>query len=165
MDSEPDRSLPALIERLMPLFASFSTTGPDSSPEQEPDRVVLINPLTQHMGMMNELRKPGQPPASQASIDGLPTTEIKRTDEIESLGGECVICLEELKVGDVVSEMPCEHKYHCGCLKKWLKIHGSCPVCRFKMPVDGSGEKVRGEVWVGLVFGGGVRRESEGLES
>ncbi|CAH1431632.1 unnamed protein product [Lactuca virosa] len=136
------------------------------------DRIILINPVTQGMvvigggatagfeSLMNDLmRKDGQPPASQTSIDAMPTVEIKGTDEIESLGGECVICLEEWGVGDVVKEMPCKHKFHGGCVEKWLKIHGSCPVCRHKMPVDDSDKKIgdesggrRREIWVTFSF-------------
>ncbi|XP_052627674.1 E3 ubiquitin-protein ligase MPSR1-like [Lactuca sativa] len=67
------------------------------------DRIILINPVTQGIVMigggatigfeslMNDLmRKDGQPPAHQTSIDAMTTVEIKVTDEIESLGGECV---------------------------------------------------------------------------
>ncbi|CAI9265858.1 unnamed protein product [Lactuca saligna] len=67
------------------------------------DRIILINPVTQGMvvigggattgfeSRMNDpTRKDGQPPTPQTSIDAMPTVEIKGTDEIESLGGECV---------------------------------------------------------------------------
>nr|GFA20367.1 hypothetical protein [Tanacetum cinerariifolium] len=44
----------------------------------------------------------------------MPTTEIKSKEEIEKMcertGTECVICMEDWGVGDVVKEMPCQHK-------------------------------------------------------
>ncbi|KAL4574230.1 hypothetical protein LXL04_021056 [Taraxacum kok-saghyz] len=199
MGSESEVPVSLLIERLMamPFFSGFTPTRPESDssndsehpdhestnshhPGSSPDRIILINPMTQGMvvirgsstgfdSLMNDLmRKDGQPPASQTSIDTMPSVEIKGTDELECLEGECVICLEEWGVGDVVKEMPCKHKFHGGCVEKWLKIHGSCPVCRHQMPVDCSDKKtgdegVRGrrEIWVTFSFADG-RSTSEG---
>ncbi|CAI9262728.1 unnamed protein product [Lactuca saligna] len=61
------------------------------------DRIILVNPVTQGMvviiggaitgfeSLMKDLmRKDGQPPAPQTSIDAMPTVEINRTDEIEN---------------------------------------------------------------------------------
>ncbi|KAA8532971.1 hypothetical protein F0562_032912 [Nyssa sinensis] len=108
------------------------------------DRIILINSLTQGMiviegsssGLDSLLRdlmnKDGQPPASKASIEAMPSVEIDEGDE----DGECVICLEEFEVAGVAKAMPCKHKFHGKCIEKWLGIHGSCPVCRYKMPVD-----------------------------
>ena len=88
------------------------------------------------------LTKDGHPPASKASIDALTSVHITDSD------GECVICLEEWDVGVVAKEMPCEHKFHGDCINKWLQIHGSCPVCRYNMPVDDDHDfdtKIRGD--------------------
>ena len=48
---------------------------------------------------------------------------------------ECVICMEGY-IDTVAKQMPCQHVFHGECVEKWLKINGSCPVCRFNMPVD-----------------------------
>ena len=40
----------------------------------------------------------------------------------------CSICIEPLKE-DVIS-LNCKHKYHKGCIKEWLTINNSCPLCR-----------------------------------
>lgn len=47
--------------------------------------------------------------------------------------GECVICFEEWSKSDMETELPCKHKYHLECVEKWLKIHTSCPQCRYKL--------------------------------
>nr|GFA09938.1 E3 ubiquitin-protein ligase RING1 [Tanacetum cinerariifolium] len=50
----------------------------------------------------------------------MPTTEIKSKEELKKMcertGTECVICIEDWGVGDVVKEMPCQHKFHGGCV-------------------------------------------------
>jgi hypothetical protein len=101
--------------------------------------------------------KDGQPPASKASIKAMPDVEV------DEGGGECVICLDELEVGGVAKEMPCKHRFHTNCIEKWLGIHGSCPVCRYTMPVEeeevgkkrdeeGRERRVEREIWVSFSF-------------
>ncbi|PON35062.1 43kDa postsynaptic protein [Trema orientale] len=153
----------------------------DNRPSSGGDRVILINPFTQGMvvidgvssldSLLRELgNKDGQPPASKASIEAMPRVEVPED------GGECVICLEEFELGRVAREMPCKHSFHGDCIEKWLKIHGSCPVCRFKMPVeeeelgkkrdeeeggngDGDGRRrIEREIWVSFSFNSSGRR-------
>jgi hypothetical protein len=42
----------------------------------------------------------------------------------------CIICLENYKFQDKIAFMECNHKYHYFCLKKWLNVNPSCPICR-----------------------------------
>ncbi|KAM7277677.1 hypothetical protein ACFE04_004811 [Oxalis oulophora] len=64
-------------------------------------------------------------PASQATIESIPKTPIAET------GMECTICLEVFDIGEEAREMTCKHRFHSGCIEKWLLIHASCPICRF----------------------------------
>ncbi|XP_021299876.1 LOW QUALITY PROTEIN: E3 ubiquitin-protein ligase RNF165-like [Herrania umbratica] len=52
------------------------------------------------------------------------------------IADECVICLEELKVGSDASRMPCSHTFHGDCIEKWLKQSHYCPICRLEMPTE-----------------------------
>ncbi|KAJ7974399.1 RING/U-box superfamily protein [Quillaja saponaria] len=79
--------------------------------------------------------KSGVSPASKESIEAL--SRVKVTEE----DADCVICLEEFEVGGEATEMPCKHRFHSACIEKWLGIHGSCPICRFVMPVEEVGDK------------------------
>ncbi|GMI64098.1 hypothetical protein HRI_000079100 [Hibiscus trionum] len=49
---------------------------------------------------------------------------------------DCMVCLEELRVGFEASQMPCSHVFHGGCIERWLKHSHYCPICRFKMPTN-----------------------------
>ncbi|KAL3501425.1 hypothetical protein ACH5RR_035874 [Cinchona calisaya] len=167
-----------------------------STPDQETtDRIILINPFTQGMVVIEGggsgsssssssslesllrdlLSKDGQPPASKASIEAMPEVEI--TSEA---GEECVICLEEWEVGGiggrVVKEMPCKHRFHGECIEKWLSLHGSCPVCRYKMPVEDNdddkctkhgenGGRMRRGIWVSFAYSSGSSDDRRGEES
>lgn len=122
-----------------------------------------MNPFTQSMVLIEGSSsleallldfggKEGQPPASKASIEALPTVRLME----EELPCECVICLDEWEIGAVAKQLPCKHKFHPNCIEKWLGIHGNCPVCRYQLPVDGKkndvGLRARSvrEIWVGF---------------
>uniref|UniRef100_A0A6C0H7Y1 RING-type E3 ubiquitin transferase n=1 Tax=viral metagenome TaxID=1070528 RepID=A0A6C0H7Y1_9ZZZZ len=43
----------------------------------------------------------------------------------------CCICLE--KEYDNIIELPCKHKYHSVCIKKYFNYNYKCPICRYKV--------------------------------
>ncbi|KAL8494246.1 hypothetical protein ACS0TY_025153 [Phlomoides rotata] len=52
----------------------------------------------------------------------------------------CTICMEDFVVNSdksvTVNELPCEHYFHKDCIVEWLQRSNSCPLCRYKLPVD-----------------------------
>ncbi|KAL1551037.1 RING-type E3 ubiquitin transferase [Salvia divinorum] len=153
MASEPSPFIENLISsrnRDISLFLPFllglnGAVAEDSG--SPPDRIVLINPFTQGMvviersssdnssssssgfdSLLEELfsRKSGRPPASKAAIEAMESVEVVDGEE-EGGDDQCVICLEEWEAGERAKRMPCKHRFHGECIEKWLKIHGSCP--------------------------------------
>ncbi|KAK4766306.1 hypothetical protein SAY87_007948 [Trapa incisa] len=54
----------------------------------------------------------------------------------------CVICLEAYKEKDDVGTLKnCSHGYHVNCIKKWLSMKNSCPICKAPALVDDLKEK------------------------
>lgn len=160
---------------LLPLILGFTSSGEDT-PQRGDRRIVLVNPVTQSMvviegdSLLDVMgSKSRQPPASKASIDAMPSVDVSK---IEDEDGDCVICLENWGAGAggadaVVKEMPCKHRFHANCIEKWLRIHGSCPVCRYQMPAEdrrrdeeeeeeeqeeGRQRRRIGEIWVTFAF-------------
>lgn len=43
---------------------------------------------------------------------------------------ECCCCMEEFGVGREIVRTPCSHYYHRDCLKEWLRLAKTCPLCR-----------------------------------
>ncbi|KAF3322968.1 E3 ubiquitin-protein ligase RING1-like protein [Carex littledalei] len=82
-------------------------------------------------------------PTSNASIQSLKIVERREEEKTEE---ECTICLEKIFDNEnkeaVVKETPCGHIYHGECIDKWLEIHVSCPLCRYKMTPDNGEEEV-----------------------
>ncbi|KAJ1956117.1 hypothetical protein GGI12_005389, partial [Dipsacomyces acuminosporus] len=77
------------------------------------------------------------PPASSEAIKELPKRRIAAA-EVDAKD-ECGICMDEYSQGEEVSELPCKHIYHEECINHWLKVNGTCPICRAR--IDGQPDK------------------------
>ncbi|KAL1522109.1 hypothetical protein AB1Y20_021752 [Prymnesium parvum] len=63
-------------------------------------------------------------------VDQLPSHRASRTEAREERA--CAICLENIRVQQTVTTLPCKHEYHRNCISKWLKSieAASCPQCK-----------------------------------
>ncbi|KAJ3091586.1 hypothetical protein HK102_014187 [Quaeritorhiza haematococci] len=57
----------------------------------------------------------------------------------------CSICVETFRQDGVAKELPCNHKFHAGCILPWLELHNTCPICRAEFPTDEPVEKKEGQ--------------------
>jgi hypothetical protein len=91
---------------------------------------VVTNPPSGH----NQQRVP---PASAKAIRQLPTIRVAPEDLIDPNNRECCVCLDENKLGDRVTRLPCAHIFHTNCIVDWLLHHScTCPICRYELPTD-----------------------------
>ena len=79
------------------------------------------------------------PPVEQNVIDKLKHFKMeqkyyKKQDQEDKIEfPKCTICLMEISEGMDCISMPCEHFFHDKCVTQWLKIHNTCPLCRFEL--------------------------------
>lgn len=83
----------------------------------------------------NDAHHYGTPPASKSAVEALPAVKISEC-HLSTGSSQCAVCLEEFELGVEARQMPCKHMFHSDCIVPWLKLHSSCPVCRFQMPFD-----------------------------
>ena len=64
--------------------------------------------------------------------DAVPVVIICKTDG----GGErheptCGVCLAELAGGGALRALsPCRHCFHSACVREWVRLHATCPLCQ-----------------------------------
>lgn len=88
----------------------------------------------------------GPPPASSAAIASLTKKTLDRS-MAEDGKASCAICIEDVSIGEKITELPCKHLFHHECIKQWLSEHGTCPHCRRSITSNDNGnhEKQRSE--------------------
>ena len=42
----------------------------------------------------------------------------------------CVICLDDFKENESISELECKHSYHSQCINEWIVKMPICPYCK-----------------------------------
>ncbi|XP_040287608.1 E3 ubiquitin-protein ligase RNF139 [Bufo bufo] len=64
-------------------------------------------------------------------INSLPEVKVTEDGEIDDV---CAICYQEFRTSARVT--PCHHYFHALCLRKWLYIQDTCPMCHQKVYME-----------------------------
>lgn len=81
--------------------------------------------------LLNQMDGAGPPPADSKKIEDLQKVEV--TEDSAESDKFCAVCKEQCSKDEDVRRLPCSHIFHFGCIKPWLKMHDSCPVCRLSL--------------------------------
>ncbi|CAN1156228.1 Probable E3 ubiquitin-protein ligase RHY1A [Linum perenne] len=60
------------------------------------------------------------------------------SSRVSKVSWDCSICLESFIEGEELIRLPCEHRFHSGCLDPWVRACGDCPYCRRDIVVSSS---------------------------
>jgi len=88
---------------------------------------ILNMSFEQHQGN-------GPPPTAKKELERLKKFKITKDQVASNL--ECTICTEKYRVYEQCDILPCKHFFHQGCIRPWLELHNTCPVCRFELRTD-----------------------------
>ncbi|GES81209.1 E3 ubiquitin-protein ligase RNF126 isoform X1 [Rhizophagus clarus] len=80
------------------------------------------------------------PPATDEIIENLPKSKITKKQVVEEQLG-CPVCKDEFQIDEEAVYLPCTHTFHYDCIKPWLKMNGTCPVCRYSLVSQESNEQ------------------------
>lgn len=126
---------------VLPLIAEFR--GMLVEHVRDDERVMIRRALLESESELES--NCGMVPAKISSVEKmLKRVRVEKEDDSgESIvkkrkvkGEDCVICLDEIKIGSIASRMPCSHTFHGLCIEKWLHQSHYCPVCRFEVPTS-----------------------------
>ncbi len=63
-------------------------------------------------------------------------------ESMDGQGETCAICVDDLKVGETLRVLPCNHHFHQDCIDEWLINHSDlCPLCKKQVPRGESSEQ------------------------
>ncbi|GAA5813109.1 hypothetical protein MFLAVUS_006578 [Mucor flavus] len=119
------------IASILQFFSALTGAPMDAGLVGNPNDYVfsqtaLDNIITQLMEQTGGASAP--PPAPEQVIEALPKRAL--TDEEKSTETDCAVCKDQFESHEIVIELPCEHIFHDECIKPWLKLNSTCPVCR-----------------------------------
>lgn len=100
---------------------------------------ITITSQTEGFQLLQETNKKKPHGLTQEALDSLPlevfSSEEKDTDtdverKLSRESKDCSICLESFRDEDVLTRLPCGHRFHLACLNPWVRTCGDCPYCR-----------------------------------
>lgn len=68
---------------------------------------------------------------TKEEFESLPKFDYKSSNEIDGNESDrtCSICQDEFENKAKLTALTCTHKFHCKCIKEWLKQSRRCPLC------------------------------------
>ncbi|XP_047338168.1 E3 ubiquitin-protein ligase RNF38-like [Impatiens glandulifera] len=123
---------------LLGMLAAQITHNPVPRIEEthNPDPPIEENSFTSNIReLIQNYNRPGPPPAPSSAIEALPIVKLGRIDNNNNIyeESECPICKEGFGFEEELKIMPCTHFYHVDCIVHWLRLHNSCPICRYQL--------------------------------
>jgi hypothetical protein len=119
------------------IFGDLSGLLPFINSTEDSDAVssdVVYMEWSLHRSIMRLMEPDHQsnfaPPASHLALEKLQKKNLDRKMVADSTKMECTICLNEVRLGDEVTVLPCQHWFQGECVGAWLKQHNTCPLCR-----------------------------------
>ena len=85
--------------------------------------------------IINELGLESKEKDLETILKFLPVWEIRENKKHDN-NNNCVICLYDFQIGDIISSLPCCHIFHTQCIQNWLKNELNCPVCKFEVTLS-----------------------------
>ena len=67
---------------------------------------------------------------SDHEINSLEINKYQKNSDDDTNNNSCIVCLEDFKNGEKITRLKCQHQFHVKCIREWLLINGTCPICR-----------------------------------
>ncbi len=84
--------------------------------------------VTELMNTNEQAGRGRRPTGTIRQMIPLPTVHITSKQVEDDV--ECGVCLSEFSLKETVSQLPCQHYFHEGCILPWVRASPTCPMCR-----------------------------------
>jgi hypothetical protein len=107
---------------------SVRNTNPNSVPDQNQNNST-IHKLTQRVKTIHKIN-----PTHKNSFKNKHNKPVlKFLTKHNDKNTQCSICLSDVEINEKIYAMVCGHIFHRKCVKTWINIHNTCPICRIKI--------------------------------
>ncbi|KAI8144496.1 hypothetical protein BJV82DRAFT_607546 [Fennellomyces sp. T-0311] len=124
-DDGPTTSIHDVFEQLISMFYGVTS---ESGEFENPWNALLHDLLQTRDGSVQRVA------ATAGQIEKLKKRKLEESDADVEM--ECIICQEPYGTQNEIIEMPCKHEYHGKCIRQWLGISTTCPMCRSSLPTE-----------------------------
>ena len=127
-----NRPIPAHMRPTVSLIEN--RPSPNNSEDSAESSALLENEVMNCNDIGPRNRKEKRSRNGSGESNGI--TTINHTESYKRPTLDCVICYNEIDIGDRMEYMlaPCNHIFHRECLTQWMDVKMECPVCRTKLP-------------------------------
>ena len=114
----------------------FANSGPSNTPNHSINFQNIQNPeqfFTTFNNLISSINIPTTPSMEdvKVTLDDKDAENIETFEADKDMNIKCSICMMDVKKGNKVSKLKCEHVFHSDCVMQWLKEYNyKCPVCR-----------------------------------
>ncbi|KAJ3232535.1 hypothetical protein HDU78_007008 [Chytriomyces hyalinus] len=117
-------------ETILGLASIFTSLRSNPAVQASGDQQQVLESLISQLNQDAQFGTQGKPPASKFFVRNLPS--------VKAPSNPCAICVEHFTAteDDPAKILPCKHIFHKQCLTPWLKLHNTCPFCRFEVQTD-----------------------------
>lgn len=74
------------------------------------------------------------------TIESYPKTVLGQSCRLPNPSDDtCSVCLSDYQPKEILKSIPeCNHYFHATCIDEWLKLNGTCPLCRKSPEISSS---------------------------
>lgn len=116
-----ERRIDGLFEKILPSYAGYGS-------------FKFLTVVSDKYPLMNNKRLYTVPTSDGGTsfcysrVDAAETPTTEPSDSI--VNDDCSICWNKIMHASARSIEECHHRFHAGCLSRWLRLHQTCPLCR-----------------------------------
>ena len=68
----------------------------------------------------------GAPPVTKSVMETLAAVEVTEENVTQLQESDCAVCKDAFEQGETYHQLPCNHYFHCDCIRPWLEMVRCC---------------------------------------
>ena len=120
----------------------------DDRAQRTSERLARLHVLEARLAQLTSLSAEDEDAAPPRAVPPLPPSALATltsTRLARDADDGCCICLQTMPADADVLHLPCSHFFHARCVREWLAVSASCPLCKTAVEIRRGALEVRAE--------------------